>query len=91
MTVTTTPQIEERVARERIRAIQPARAAKAKADARRRAAVIREELTRPGAKDCHCPVTTDSTREDLIALGAGCTAGRWVCPTRDAIRRRLGR
>jgi hypothetical protein len=91
MSVNTTPQAEERVAREHVRAIQHARAAKAKADARRRAAVIREELARPRAKDCHCPITVDNRLEDLIALGAGCTAGRWVCPTLDAIRRRLGR
>ena len=91
MTVETTPQSEERAARQRVRAIQRARAAKAKADARRRAAVIGEELARPRAKECRCPITPDSTLEDLLALGAGCTAGRWVCPTLDAIRRRLGR
>jgi hypothetical protein len=86
-----TPQSEERAARERVRAIQRARDAKAKADASRRAAVIREELARPRAKECCCPITPNSTRRDLLALGAGCTAGRWVCPTLDAIRRRLGR
>jgi hypothetical protein len=80
MSVNTTPQAEERAARERLRAIQHARAAKAKADARRRAAVIREELARPRAKDCHCPITPDSRLEDLIALGAGCTAGRLGLP-----------
>jgi hypothetical protein len=91
MTLSSTPQSEERSARERVRAIQRARAAKAKADARRRAAVIREELARPRAKECSCAITPDSTLEDLLALGAGCTAGRWICPTLDAIRRRLGR
>jgi len=91
MTVDTTPRSEKRAARERVRAIQRARAAMAKLDARRRGAVIREELARPRAKDCRCPITPDSTLEDLLALGAECTAGRWVCPTLDAIRRRLGR
>ena len=91
MTVETTPQNEERAARDRMRAIQRARVAKAKADAGRRAAVIREELARPRAKECRCPITPASTLDDLRALGAGCTAGRWVCPTLDAIRRRLGR
>jgi hypothetical protein len=91
MTLDTTPKTEERAARQRIRAIRRARAAKAKADAGRRAAVIRDELGRPRAKECRCPITPDSTLEDLLALGAGCTAGRWVCPTLDAIRRRLGR
>jgi hypothetical protein len=89
--VSSTPRSEERAARDRVRAIRRARAAKAKADAGRRAAVIREELARPRAKDCHCPITPDSTLRDLLVLGAGCTAGRWVCPTLDAIRRRLGR
>jgi hypothetical protein len=91
MTVDTTPRSKERAARQRVRAIQRARAAKATVDGRRRAAVIPDELARPRAKDCRCPITPDSTREDLLALGAGCTAGRWVCPTLDAIRRRLGR
>ena len=45
----------------------------------------------PAREGCRCPITPDSTLEDLLALGAGCTAGRWVCPTLDAIRRRLGR
>ena len=91
MTLDTTPRTEERAARQRIRAIRRARAAKAKADAGRRATVIREELARPRAKGCRCPITADSTLEDLLALGAGCTAGQWVCPTLDAIRRRLWR
>jgi len=91
MTTEITPQGEERAAREHVRAIQRARAAKAKADASRRAAVIREELARPRANACRCPITSDSTLEDLLALGAGCTAGRWVCPTLDAIRRRFTR
>lgn len=91
MNVESTPRSEERAACERIRAIQRARAAKAKADAGRRASVIREELARPRAKECRCPITPESSLQDLLELGAGCTAGRWVCPTLDAIRRRLGR
>jgi hypothetical protein len=86
-----TQQSEEGAARERLRAIQSARAAKAKADASRRAVVIREELARARAKEYRGPITPDSTLRDLLALGAGCTAGRWVCPTLDAIRRRPGR
>ena len=91
MTLDTTPQSEERAARQRIRAIRRARAAKAKADAGRRATVIRDEFARPRAKECRCPITPDSTLADLLALGAGCATGRWACPTLDAIRRRLGR
>jgi hypothetical protein len=90
MTTSTTPKNEERAARARLKAIERARAANAKANAHRRADVIRDELARPRAKDCRCPITPASTTEELRALGAGCTAGRWVCPTLDAIRRRLG-
>jgi hypothetical protein len=90
MTTPTTPTGEERAARGRLKAIERARAANAKANARRRADVIRDELARPRAKDCRCPITPASTLEQLRAFGAGCTAGRWVCPTLDAVRRRLG-
>jgi len=86
MTTSTTPKNEDRAARDRLKAIERASAANVKASARRRADVIRDEL----AKDCRCPITPASTIEELRALGAGCTAGRWVCPTLDAIRRRLG-
>jgi hypothetical protein len=90
VTTSTTPRNKERFARDRLKAIERTRAAKAKASARRRADVIRDELARPRAKDCRCPITPASTLEQLRALGAGCTSGRWVCPTLDAIRRRLG-
>ena len=86
----TTPRDEERDARSRQRALARARAGKAKADTRRRAQIIREALRDPRAKDCRCPITPESTPAELQALGAGCTAGRWVCPTLDGIRRRLG-
>ena len=91
MTVRTSPITEERAARDRLNAINKAHAAKAKATARWRADVIRDELARPRAKQCRCPITPRSTFEQLRALGAGCTAGQWVCPTLDAIRRRLGK
>lgn len=90
MTTSTTPKNEERAAHERLKAIERARAANAKATARRRADIIRDELARPRAKDCRCPINPATTIEELRALGAGCSAGRWVCPTLDAVRRRLG-
>ncbi len=71
------------------RAIRHARAAKA----RRRPRPFRGHPrgARPPTREgCRCPITPDSTLRDLVALGAGCTAGRWVCPTLDGIRRRLG-
>jgi hypothetical protein len=90
MTTSTSLKTEKRAASARLKAIERARAANAKANACRRADVIRDELTRPRAKDCRCPITPGSTLEELRALGAGYTAGRWVCPTLDAVRRRLG-
>ena len=68
MTTPTTPRGEERAARHRLRAIDRAQAAKAKATARRRADVIRDELARPRAKDCRVP---DHPRQhDRAAPGA---------------------
>jgi len=90
MTASITPEGEERAARDRLKATERARAANAKASARRRADVIRDELASPRAKDCRCPITPASTLEQFRALGAGCTAGRWVCPTLDGVRQRLG-
>lgn len=81
---------EERRARRRHLALERARAGKARADAQRRAQIIREELARQRSEPCSCPITPATTPQQLRALGAGCTAGRWVCPTLDAIRRRLG-
>ena len=57
MTTSATPKNEERAARDRLKAIERARAANAKTNARRRADVIRDELARPRAKDCRCPIT----------------------------------
>ena len=90
MTAPTTVKAEERAARDRLKAIERAQAANTKANARRRATIIRDELARPHAKDCRYPITPTSTPEQLRALGAGCTAGQWVRPPLDAIRRRLG-
>lgn len=81
---------EEQQPRRRLAALERARAGKARADAQRRAQIIEEELARPRTEPCACPITPRSTPAQLRALGAGCTAGRWVCPTLDAIRRRLG-
>lgn len=88
---TTTPRDEERAARERLRQLERARKAAARKHQARLAAIIREELARPRARSCRCGLTARTTQADLAALGAGCTAGRWVCPTLDAVRRRLGR
>jgi hypothetical protein len=88
MTESTTPKGEKRAAHDRLNTIDRAHFARDKAAARRRADVIRDELERPRAKDCRCPITPSSTLDQLWALGAGCTAGPWVIPTLDAVRRR---
>jgi hypothetical protein len=89
---------EERVARARYRRGQRLARARARAAARawriRLRAVIAES-----ARDhprCRCELCADMTREQLVALGAGCTASRylgnigWICPRLDTVRRRLG-
>ena len=93
--MSTTPQEEERAARKQHRQLDRAR----KEAARQRekeaqgklAAIIREDLAKPRAKECRCGLTPRTTRQQLTLLGAGCTAGRWVCPVLDTIRRRLDR
>jgi hypothetical protein len=56
-------------------------------------------LIAESAKDhprCRCELHPNISHEQLIALGAGCTASRhlgdvgWVCPRLDRVRRRLG-
>ena len=96
--VETDPRAEERAARARhCRGQQLARArarAAKRAWRKRLGAVIAES-----AKDhprCRCALRPSMSREDLVSLGAGCTASRylgdigWVCPRLDFVRRRLG-
>lgn len=53
--------------------------------------VIDEELSRPAAKHCRCGLHNKMTLAEVMGMGSGCTAGRWVCPILDAVRRRMGR
>ena len=89
-TSTTTPKDEERAARDHLEAMAQARGVKAHANGRRLADVIRDQLARPRAKDRRRAIHPASTLERPDALGAGCTTGRPVCPTLEAIRRTLG-
>ena len=92
------PRAEERAARARYRRGQ--RLARARARAARRAWQRRlRALIAESASDhprCRCDLRTDMTRDELVGLGAGCTASRylgeigWVCPRLDRVRRRLG-
>jgi hypothetical protein len=89
---------EERVARARYRRGQ--RLARARARAAKQAWRRRlRRLIAASAEDhprCRCELRADMTREQLMGLGAGCTASRylgdvgWVCPRLDHVRRRLG-
>lgn len=93
MAMMTTPYEEERAARQRERQLQRARK-QAERQRRRQTnaklqAVIAEEVGR--GRGCHCPFTAHTTMDDIMAMGSGCTAGLWICPTLDAIRRRMGR
>ena len=93
----TTPLEEERAARKKQRDLdrlqQGAAAAREKETSTKLATIIRDELAHN--RGCQCGITPRTTLAQIMALGAGCTAGRygggWVCPTLDAIRRRMGR
>jgi hypothetical protein len=89
------PRAEEQAARARHRQLERARREaerkRQKEASSKLATIIREELASPRARDCRCGITVRTTRAEIAAMGAGCTAGRWVCPTLDAIRRRLDR
>jgi hypothetical protein len=97
-TIDLDPRAEERAARARYRRGQRlarARARAAKQAWRRRLRALITESARAHPR-CHCDLRADMTREELIGLGAGCTASRhlgdvgWVCPRLDHVRRRLG-
>jgi hypothetical protein len=80
----------KRAARDRLKAIEQARSARAKATARRHADVSRDELAWPCARDRRCPITFTGALAQLRALAADCAIGQSVSPTLDAICRRLG-
>lgn len=92
MSTATAARADERAARVAHR--RTLRMQRAAADARekawrdRLAAVLTD--TRKTHPACRCELRATMTRGDLRALGAGCTAGRWVCPRLDAVRRVLG-
>jgi hypothetical protein len=98
MATMSTPRDEERVARKKQRDLDKLHEGAAKAreheQGTKLAGVIRDELARN--RSCRCPITPRSTLNEIMALGAGCTAGLhghggYICPTLDAIRRRMGR
>jgi hypothetical protein len=89
---------EERTARARYRrglrlARARARAAQRAWRSRLRAAIADSAHDHPR---CCCDLRASMTREQLVDLGAGCTASRyfgdigWVCPRLDQVRRRMG-
>lgn len=93
--MTTTPHEEERAAREQLKQLERARREAARVREKEAGSklsnIIREELARPRARNCRCGITPRMTRAQIDALGSGCTAGRWICGTLDAIRRRADR
>jgi hypothetical protein len=93
--VATTPHDEERAAREEQRRLDKmqkgAERWREQESRTKLQEIIRDELRQPRSRYCRCGITLRTTKAQLRALGAGCTAGRWVCPTLDAIRRRMDR
>jgi predicted methyltransferase len=93
----TTPRAEERAARAQYRQLERARKASVEAAEKeakgKLADIIRDERTRPRARTCRCGLRPGMTVADLSALGEGCThrSQGYICPTLDAVRRRMGR
>lgn len=81
---------EQRQARAAQRNLQRARAQRTRDAQARRRKLIAEVLATPAGKRCRCGITPRITDEELRALGAGCTAGRWVCEVLQRVRRRVG-
>jgi hypothetical protein len=67
-----------------------ARFGRAVASRRRRESIAQAIREAPADKHCRCALRAGMGDDDLSALGAGCTAPRYVCPRLDAVRRRVG-
>jgi hypothetical protein len=52
--------------------------------------IMQKVLESPGAASCRCGLTPETTREELRALGGGCSDPHHVCPTVDMARRMIG-
>ena len=48
---------------------------------------LADVLANPRAATCRCGITEATTAEELRAMGSGCTAPTFVCPTLDAARK----
>lgn len=97
--VTGTVREEERAALQQQRRLERGRKTaernRATERSRKLQAVVREEMSRPRARACKCGITSRTTMSEIMAMGAGCTAGAnrqggWVCSVLDAIRRKMG-
>jgi hypothetical protein len=90
-----TPLEEERAARKRQRdrdRLQQGAERHREQEARTKlAGIICDELARN--RGCRCGITPRTTLAEIAALGEGCTHryNGYICPTLDAIRRRMGR
>lgn len=78
---------EERQAR----AAQRRRQAAARvAAARRWRRLLTRVIAETKTRECSCPLHAHITREELVALGAGCTEPHCICPRLAKVRRRVG-
>lgn len=50
---------------------------------------IDKVVTEVVSDDCQCGLVPGVSLREIYFLGAGCTSGRWVCRSLDAVRRRL--
>lgn len=92
MTTAEQSRVDEQTAREKHRHLERMQKAARRAQGRRWRERLAEAIaeTRKAHPRCRCGLRAAMSREELRALGSGCTAGRWVCPRLDQVRRRLG-
>lgn len=81
---------EERAARERQRRSERAARAAAKRSREQWQHRLAAAIIDTRSDECRCALRATMTRDDLVALGGGCTDERWVCPRLDRVRRRMG-
>jgi hypothetical protein len=95
MITASSPQEEERAARKRQRDLDKmqkgAEVAREQEKRTKLAGIIGDELARN--RGCQCGITWRTTWAEIQTLGEGCTHryNGYICPTLDAIRRRMGR
>lgn len=91
MTTAEQSRVDEQTARARHRQLQKMQTAARRAQQKRWRQRLADAITdtRRAHPKCRCGLRSSMSRQELQALGGGCTPTH-VCPRLDAVRRRLG-